>query len=137
MLLRLTRPLFLNRSSYTKGFGVHCMKQTYRQTKESKFDARLRAQHQRERFSEQQSINQAFGEQQRAHAKVRRQLTSQAYGILSEASSKAPLRPQDRADKMAAARHLLQLQEVSRKEMKRGRTRRTEAFRSTKRWMGG
>ncbi|CCW60242.1 unnamed protein product [Phytomonas sp. EM1] len=116
-------------------------KRAQRHSKEALQLSRQRYHLQRENERIRQSVNLNYIEQRRVQGKSREFLAATAYGLIHK-SSKGENRnarqqqyysPQDRAEDMATARHLLMMEETKRQEMKRGRTQRLEMFRSMKR----
>jgi len=116
-------------------------KHAHRFSKDALQQIRTRHHVQRANTAIRQQLNEEYGYQQRQHVQTRRSLDRIAADIVADRSHK---HAQDksqvhrtasaRAEEMAAARQVLQLSEATRREMKRGRTYRTNAFRAEKKW---
>lgn len=143
-MLRLTtlRCLSSKTGNGAGEWAAHRTKQRFRLSPQALQQSRQRFQTQKRSYELQQSLNKQFGEQQKHMAGQRKNLEKAAYDLAmgnrkqrrqSENASHTYVRPQERAEQLATARHLLMLEEATRKEMKRGRGRRTEAFRAMKR----
>lgn len=106
--------------------------------------SRLRSQTQRANFNLQQELNQDFGARQHAFAQGRLSMQRAAEDLMYDRAYRAQRHggragqvyrtTKDRAAEMATARQLLQMQESTRRLMKKGRTQRTESFRAQKQW---
>jgi hypothetical protein len=125
-------------------FATHSRKQSYRESKAALQVSRRRAQTQKTNFELQQALNQQFGAQQRQYAAGRRSLQRAAEDLMYGRAHRAERRTgqagqtyttaRDRAEEMATARQLLQMQESTRRLMKKGKVARTDLFRAHKRW---
>lgn len=143
-MLRFTLPLRLSKS-VGNGAGewvAHRTKQSFRLSSRALQQSRQRFQRQKESFQLQQSLNQQFGGQQQYYARQRKDLEGAAYGLAvghnkqrrqAQNARNVHVSAERRAEDLATARHLLMMKEALRKEMKRGKGRRVEAFRSAKR----
>lgn len=138
-LWRISAKQFANASQ-----SAHTRKQNFRETKASLQVSRKRAQAQRATFDIQQDVNQRFGMRQNNFAHERRSLQKAAEDLMYSRRHRAEQRSgragqhyvtaRDRAEEMATARQLLQMQESTRKAMRKGKTERTEWFRAQKQW---
>ncbi|CCW68487.1 unnamed protein product [Phytomonas sp. Hart1] len=121
------------------GWAPRSVKHAQRHSKQALQLSRQRFHLQKENARIRQSVNYDYVEQRRMQGKSREALSTAAHGLIHSVSkgrnhdaSQHFYSPQDRADDMATARHLLLLGEAKRREMKRGRTQRLETFRSLK-----
>lgn len=144
-MLRISSFWHISAKQFARGpLATHSRKQSFRESKASLQISRRRAQTQQVNFEVQQAVNQQFGLRQRHFARERRSMQHAAedlmYGRAHQAERKSGhagrhyITAQDRADEMATARQLLQMQESTRRLMKKGKTTRTESFRAEKRW---
>ncbi|KPA74675.1 hypothetical protein ABB37_09002 [Leptomonas pyrrhocoris] len=144
-MLRLLSLQRISSKQFTHGpFATHSRKQSFRESKASLQVSRRRAQSQQANFELQQSVNEQFGSRQRRYGHERRCMQHAAEDLMYGRAQRAARRDgqagqsyttaKDRAAEMATARQLLQLQESTRRLMKKGKTSRTESFRALKRW---
>ncbi|CAG9569393.1 conserved hypothetical protein [Leishmania major strain Friedlin] len=144
-MLRLTFALRLSSKQLSHGpLATHTRKQSFRQSKTALQVSRLRSQTQRANFNLQQELNRDFGARQYAFAQGRRSMQRAAEDLMYDRAYRAERHrgragevyrtTKDRAAEVATARQLLQMQESTRRLMKKGRTQRVEAFRAQKQW---
>ncbi|KPI84117.1 hypothetical protein ABL78_6833 [Leptomonas seymouri] len=123
--------------------STHSRKQSFRESKASLQVSRRRSQMQQANFELQQEVNQQIGLRQHLYASERRSMRHAAENLMYGRAHRAERRDgqagrfhttvKDRASEMAMARQLLQMQESTRRLMKKGKTMRTEMFRAQKR----
>ncbi|CBZ24124.1 conserved hypothetical protein [Leishmania mexicana MHOM/GT/2001/U1103] len=144
-MLSFTFALRLSSKQLSHGLlPTHTRKQSFRQSKTALQMSRLRSQTQWENFKLQQELNQEFGARQHTFAQGRRSMQRAAEDLMYDRAYRVERRDRragqvyrttkDRAAEMATARQLLQMQEGTRRLMKKGRTQRTESFRAQKQW---
>ncbi|ORC86488.1 uncharacterized protein TM35_000282040 [Trypanosoma theileri] len=121
-----------NKSSSGMGNWQPRRKQQTRFSKEALAQSRHRHHLQKETAALRHRINEEQGLQQQQHAQMRRLYTNTATKLIHNASRSTGV---SAGDAMATARHLLMLQEATRKEMKRGKKGRKELFTENKRWL--
>ncbi|KAG5510824.1 hypothetical protein JKF63_07896 [Porcisia hertigi] len=142
-MLRFTLALCLSSRQLSDGaLATHTLKQNFRQSKVALQKSRLRSQTQRSNFYVQQQLNREYGARQHIFAEGRRSMQGAAEDLMYDRAYRVGRRggtagqvyrtAKDRAAEMATARQLLQMQESTRRLMRKGRTQRTESFRVQK-----
>nr|CCC90585.1 conserved hypothetical protein [Trypanosoma congolense IL3000] len=108
-------------------------KQKERFSKQALMLSRTRHQEQQKMVALRQQLNEDHGELQRCRSRMRHQLERTAFKLVGD-SGKEPAA--SAAQTMSKARHLLMLNEATRKALKSGRRERKAIFTSSKKWRG-
>ncbi|RNF26836.1 uncharacterized protein Tco025E_00918 [Trypanosoma conorhini] len=108
-------------------------KQRHRFSKAAMMEGRERHQRQKSVAALRQRVNEEHGLQQRERAQLRRRYDRTASALIHGASKRSSA---SAADALATARHLLTLQEATRRAMRGGKSGRTAMFVSGKEWRG-
>ncbi|EAN98132.1 hypothetical protein C3747_206g192c [Trypanosoma cruzi] len=136
----LPATLLSSSDSVSRGSCVRCVgswqqsaKQSRRFSKEAMMEGRKRHHWQKEVAALRQHINEEHGLQQRQRAQLRQRCDRAATALIHGASRGSSA---SAANALATARHLLTLQEATRKAMKSEKSRRKAMFVSGKKWRG-